>query len=120
MIDFHPLMSGLDNNWRFEPTFDSLGGKHVETDGVGDYVGDDWNGNWRNKHKANEFSWGIGDIITALISNGLRLLHFKEYAYINAWQRFPDMVSENGRFYPPSHIPKIPLMFSIVAENSKS
>jgi hypothetical protein len=95
-----------------------MGGKRIATGGVGDYVGDDYEGKFKNPHVAHEFCWGIGDILGAVLESGLTLTQFKEYPYINGWQRFPEMRNEGRRFYPLEGKPIMPMMFSIIAAKS--
>lgn len=63
-------------------------------DGVGDYVGDDFKGEYQNPHKSHEFCWGIGDVVSSLLDAGLVLDHLKEYPFSNGWK-----VSESRRLY---------------------
>lgn len=115
MIDFHPLMGMFELDWSL--VYDYMGGGTLTTGGVGDYVGDDYEGAFQNPHTAYEFAWGIGDILGALLEAGLKITHFKEYPYINGWQRFPVMRTEpERRHYPPEDKPVMAMMFSITAE----
>jgi len=116
MIDFHPMMGMYEIDWSLQ--YDYMGGKTVETGGVGDYVGDDYEGQFKNPHQSYEFCWGMGDIIGAVLEAGLRLTHFKEYPYLNGWQRFPVMRNEGRRFYLPVDKPNMALMFSLIATKS--
>lgn len=121
MIDFHQTGLMFDFDWN--PTYDAMGGKVSPSDGVGDYVGDDYEGAFKNPHKAYEFSWSPSEIITALMNAGLNLTHFKEYPYMNGWQCYPDMREEvidgenrsYSQFYAPDNKPTIPMMYSIIA-----
>lgn len=113
MIDFHPLMGMYEIDWSLQ--YDYMGGKRVDSGGVGDYVGDDYEGEFQNPHRAYEFCWGMADIIGALLNAGLQLQAFKEYDYINGWQRFPKMRTEGRKQYLPDDQIKMALMFSIVA-----
>lgn len=113
IIEFHPLMGMYEIDWSLQ--YDYMGGKIIETGGVGDYVGDDYEGAFKNTHVAYEFCWGMADIVSALLDAGLQLTQFKEYDYINGWQRFPQMRSEGRKFYLPEEMVKMALMFSIIA-----
>lgn len=113
MIDFHPLVGMFELDWSVK--YDYMSGRPDETGGVGDYVGDDWEGNFENKQTAYEFAWGIGDILTALLEAGLILEQFTEYAHLNGWQRFPEMQNEGRKWYFPDDKPILPNMFSIIA-----
>lgn len=114
MIEFHPLILMLEDDWTV--TYDYMGGQEYNLGGVGDYVGNDFEGAFKNPHDAYEFAWGIGDVVTSLLEAGLRLEHFKEYPYMNGWRVFPDMRDgENRRLHAPDDKPTLAMMFSIVA-----
>ncbi|MEO0599473.1 MAG: class I SAM-dependent methyltransferase [Chloroflexota bacterium] len=119
LVEFHPLLGMLDYDW--QTTYNYMGGKPEASDGVGDYVGNDYEGAFQNPHKAYEFAWGIGEVVSALLSAGLSLTNLTEYPYVNGWQALPDLqgedVSTTGKthYYPPENKPAIALMYSIVA-----
>lgn len=114
LVEFHPVMGMYEIDWTIDWPY--MGGKAVETGGVGDYVGDDFDETYKNTHIAYEFPWGIGEIVTALLDAGLTLAHLQEYRHLNGWQRFPDMIPGEGRrWLVPEGRPQIPCMFSIVA-----
>lgn len=118
MIEFHPILMMLEDNWELK--YDYMGGKAYSLGGVGDYVGDDYEGNFQNPHPSYEFAWGIADVVMALLEAGLTLNHLEEYPYINGWKPFPDMRAEEGnRNYPPDNQPSLAMMFSIVATKNE-
>lgn len=112
-IDFHPLIGMFENDWSLR--YDYMGGTPIASDGVGDYVGNDYEGTFQNPHRAYEFSWGIAEMVMALMDAGLTLTHLKEYDYMNGWQRFPEMRSAGRKHFLPDDKPKMALMYSIVA-----
>jgi SAM-dependent methyltransferase len=116
MIDFHPAVSMLEKDWTL--AYDYMGGAEIETGGVGDYVGNDYEGNFKNPHTAYEFAWGLGDLIGAVLGAGFTLQAFEEYPYLNGWQRFPEMRAEGRKFYSPPDKPTVAMMFSIVAHKA--
>lgn len=131
LVEFHPLFFIFDDDGAWKPTFDYMGGSMVEDiDGIGDYVGESGSGligeaagaavvdtPYENPHVAYSFSWGLADIISALVGAGLRLTHLKEYPYINGWKPFPEMIEKEGRrVYLPEEMPVMPLMYSLVCE----
>ena len=61
-------------------------------DGVGDYVGDDFEGAFRNPHASFEFAWGVGDVATAALAAGLRIAHLSELPYSNGYRCHPAVV----------------------------
>lgn len=113
-LDFHPLAGVFDYAW--QPTMDYMGGRAIPSEGVGDYVGNDWASEYQNPAPSVEFAWGLGEIVSALLGAGLVLQHLVEYPYMNGWQRAPDMQELPGRrFTVPPGKPTLALMFSIVA-----
>lgn len=118
LVEFHPLIGMYENDWTLQ--YDYMGSSHEESEGVGDYVGDDYDGAFQNPHRAHEFCHGIGDIISAVLRAGLTLTHFKEYDFINGWKRFPVMRTEGRRHYLPDDKPTMALMFSLVAIKPES
>jgi len=132
IIDFHPFLLYFDNKWK--PSYDYFFRGPIEENGVGDYVDDSGDAlkgpgtakdiepkdKFENPHRSYEFFHGIGDIISTLINGGLSIDHFKEYPYVNGWKGFEDMKDiGNRRFETPSTIPKLPLMYSIIASLKK-
>ncbi|MDX1994453.1 MAG: class I SAM-dependent methyltransferase [bacterium] len=129
VVDFHPFFSIFDEGWVLQQ-YDYLGGKaNTFESGIGDYValtgstetGEYLEGvkDFKNPYASHEFSWGVGEIITALIDAGLRLTTFREYPYINGFKPFSDLKELPGRrFTMPDGKPNIPLMYGIVAEKS--
>ena len=72
---------------------------------------------YENPHVAYSFSWGLGDVIGALLQTGLRVTHLQEYPYCNGWRPFPEMIEKEGRqIYLPEGLPKMPLRYSLVCE----
>lgn len=117
MIEFHPILLMLEDDWELK--YDYMGGKPYTLGGVGDYVGDDYEGNFQNPHPSYEFAWGIADVVSALLEAGLTLNHLEEYPYVNGWKPFPNMRQETGsRNYAPEDKPSMALMFSVIATKS--
>ncbi|MGJ3238311.1 MAG: class I SAM-dependent methyltransferase [Anaerolineae bacterium] len=118
LIEFHPLVGMLEIDWTLK--YDYLGGRHYSLGGVGDYVGNNHEGQFVNPHDSHEFAWGIGEVVSALLEAGLRLDHLQEYPFINGWQAFPDMRSAEGnRYYPPAEQPTLAMMYSVVASRTE-
>lgn len=127
-VDFHPVWLMLSDDWtKIEYPYSQFGEQRPITAsyGVGDYVAMEMATvsdaplpgvqDFHNPHPAHEFSWGIGDIVTALLDAGLTLTTLREYPYANS-AHFPAMRNPSpGRFVPPEGIPPIPLMYGIIA-----
>jgi SAM-dependent methyltransferase len=126
LVDFHPVLTIL--NEEYKPDLDYMGGSATHFDyGVGDYVGgtgtiaegefQEGVQDFHNPHPAYEFSWGIADIVTALLDAGLRLITLREYPYVNGFRYLPDFKELPGRrFTVPDGMPILPMMYGIVAQ----
>lgn len=67
-----------------------------------------------------QWTHSMGDIITALAENGLRIEKVEELDWLD-WQPFPWMIEkEKGRWHVPSGHPRLPLAFSILASRPTS
>lgn len=92
---------------------------YVAESGVGLAVGEYQAGeqDFVNPHPSHEFTWGVGQVITALSQAGLNIARLDEYPYANGWKGFDGMQDSGGRrMVPPAGMPRIPLMYSIVAQ----
>lgn len=126
MIEFHPAGFMFEADWTL--VYDYMGGKVIDSDGVGDYVGESGGAQtntgeavtqsttYENPQRSYEFPWGIADHVSALLDAGLRLDSLKEYPFCNGYAHLDGMIEEAGRrmILPPEK-PQIPLMFSITA-----
>jgi SAM-dependent methyltransferase len=128
IVDVHPIDGMLDDDWRMADDYWMHGGQHrTWDDGVGDYVAGSRDGlvPWGYEEGLAEvpdpkpchaFTWGMSEIIGALLSAGLRLDVFEEYPWCNGFQRGPNMRELPGRrFLPPAELPSFPLMYGIRA-----
>ncbi|GLV53852.1 hypothetical protein KDH_07030 [Dictyobacter sp. S3.2.2.5] len=95
-------------------------------EGVGDYVAVSGQGlaggeyetsiqDFVNSHPSHEFSWGLGDIVTAVLDSALTLTSLREYLYINDSPPFANMITSEGRWSLPPDQPNMPQMFSLTA-----
>lgn len=126
-VEFHPILGVFEDGWK--PTYDYMGGKSIEFEvGVGDYVAMSSEAitpsgylegvkDFQNPHPSYEFSWGVGEIVTATLDAGLQLTTLREYPYTNGFKRFTDMRELPGnRFTMPEGMPNFPLMMGLVAQ----
>ena len=132
LLDFHPVLSMLDDNWRITYPYSSGGQPLTFEEGIGDYVAMagpalapsgylEGVKDFRNSHASHEFAWGLADIVTALLDARLILRTFREYPYTNGASLRPGMREIAGkRFIPPADLPEIPLMFGIGAQKETS
>ncbi|MFC7288144.1 class I SAM-dependent methyltransferase [Herminiimonas glaciei] len=124
-VEFHPYAMVFDEQWRMH--YDYFNSAPLAQDGVSDYVAESGDGlalgvyqageqDFANPHPSHEFTWGLGQVITALSQSGLAIARLDEYPYANGWKGFDDMQDSGGRrMVPPAGMPRIPLMYSIVA-----
>lgn len=127
MVEFHPVAMMFDVDWTHQFPYFTEGKPLTQEEGIGDYVADSAEGltpwgyetgieNFRNPYRVHEFTWGIGEVITALLEAGLTLDVFKEYPYANGCKLFEKMQETPGqRMVPPEDAPNLPLMYGICA-----
>jgi SAM-dependent methyltransferase len=127
LVEFHPFAMTLDDSWNLAFDYFGAGQPRIFADGIGDYVADSGAAlapsgylegvkDFKNPHPTYQFSWGIGDLVTALIEAGLTITVLREYPYANGCQQFDGMREIEGqRMIPPEGMPNVPLMYSIAA-----
>ena len=127
MVEFHPITLIFDWDWTHKFPYFSEGKPLTWKDGIGDYVANSDEGltpwgyekgieNFRNPYRTHEFTWGIGEVVTALLEAGLILEVLKEYPYTNGCKIFERMRETPGRrMVPPEDVPNLPLMYAIAA-----
>jgi SAM-dependent methyltransferase len=125
-IEFHPYAMVFDQDWTMR--YDYFNTAPLAESGVSDYVAESGAGlavgeyqvgeqDFVNPHPSHEFTWGVGQVITALSQAGLNIARLDEYPYANGWKGFDGMQDSGGRrMVPPAGMPRIPLMYSIVAQ----
>jgi len=128
LVDFHPVAEIFDESWNLSGSYPSDGEARLLGEGVGDYVGESGGGltpagfvegvrNFGNPERCHLFSWGLGEVVTALAGAGLRITTLEEYAYSNGERHFAGMRELPGRrMVPPDGVPAVPLMYAIQAE----
>ena len=66
--------------------------------------------------RSYEWNHSIGEIITALVDHGLRIVKLVEHDW-TVWPRFPWLVeTAHHRWEPPPNRPRIPLTFTLLAD----
>jgi SAM-dependent methyltransferase len=130
LVDFHPMAQMFDEHWNLRGSYPSSGEPRHLAEGVGDYVGESGGGltpagfvegvqDFGNPERCHLFSWGLGEVVTAVAGAGLRILALEEYPYSNGERRFGGMRELPGRrMAPPEGVPVVPLMYGISAERS--
>ena len=128
LVEFHPVACMFDERMRLFFPYSS-GGEAIRSEtGVGDYVARSGEGllhgaqyhegvvDFQNPHPANEFAWGIADVVGALLEAGMVLESLREYPYANGCAFFEGMRPLPGRRWaPPEGTPAMPLMFGLAA-----
>jgi SAM-dependent methyltransferase len=93
-VEFHPLSMVFDYDWTRRFDYSSGGTPIHWPSGVGDYVAlagealapSGWLvgvEDFTNPHPGHEWSWGLGDLVSALLAAGLTLTALHEYPYAN-------------------------------------
>lgn len=130
LVEFHPLSNMLDHDWRLTKPYPA-GGRPLQLDGVGDYVGASEGGlapgnfvpgvqDFKNPEPCTLFQWGVGEVVTALAQAGLRLEALHEYPYTNGERPFARMQADaQRRMHPPAGIPAMPLMYGLACVNDQ-
>jgi len=129
IVEFHPFALVFDPQWKFH--YDYFNDAPVPEEGVGDYVAESGDGlvaddrpmpgvqGFRNPHPSFEFTWGVGQVTTALAQAGLAIERFEEYPYTNGWKPFDGMRELGGRrMAPPEGMPRTPLMYALAARRA--
>jgi SAM-dependent methyltransferase len=110
--DGHPVVWALsDDGLSFEHSY------FEETEPFVDDTGATYSDAERVIGSARTYEWNhaIGEIVTALVSNGLHIDRLVEYDW-TVWPRFPWLVADaEGRWSSPPGTPRIPLSFSLLA-----
>lgn len=127
LLEFHPLAMTLDPDLKPAYPYFGEGHPYPGPDGIGDYVGSSGDTlapmgfvpgeqDFRNPIPTQEFSWTIGETLTALLGAGLALEQFHEYRHANGCRLFNHMRELPGRrFAMPAGAIDLPLMFGLVA-----
>ena len=132
VVEFHPMVMAFDRHWALAYPYFANGQALTYQIGIGDYVAESGEASmpsgyvqgvqgFKNPHPSHEFSWGIGEIVTALLRAGLTLTALEEYPYSNGCKLFQGMrETAGGRMIPPEGAPSLPLMFGLAARKAVS
>ena len=126
-IDVHPLALMFDEDWQLRYPYGSGATVVEEPAGVHDYVAESGSAltpsgwlpgetDFVNPHMCYEYYWSVGQVVEALLGAGLRLERLVEYPHSNgcrSWKRMRELPGR--RFAPPAELPRLPLMFGVVA-----
>ena len=111
LSEFHPFGQTLDDEKGRTVAYDYFNRAGHVWDEPGTYADFDAQ---TKKNVTVEFDHGLGDIINALITAGLRLefLHERE---MTRFARFEVLQERDGFYFLPEGQPRVPLMFSLKA-----
>jgi SAM-dependent methyltransferase len=133
VVDFHPVAMTFDKDWHHTFPYPSEGKLTTFENGVGSNIAIASDGrtgtrpfslvtgdpDFSNTHTSYTFDWGIGEIVTALASAGLRIVTLKEYLHSRWTVDFTGMrEAADGRTFPPPEVPILPMLYGIVASKS--
>ena len=112
LVEFHPFIFTLDDDCLIkESYFNNEGPKDTTSEVTYADDGDDETVSYRNI----EWNHSLGEIVSALLNNGLKLASLKEFPF-QVYDCFPNMQEdEPGRFVFKNLGRKIPYMFSLTA-----
>jgi SAM-dependent methyltransferase len=116
VVDFHPLLLAADDEQPVSGVL--LSGNYLNAgaerfDDARTYTGE---GLLAGHTVSYEWAHGLDEVIDAVLSAGLRLTGFTEHD-VSCWRRFPGMTDlGDGWFGRPDGAPRLPLMFSVRAE----
>lgn len=128
VVDYHPIMGMFKEDRSIAYPYSTGGSPLTFEEGIGDYVAASGPGaeafeyqegitGFRNPHPSHEFSWGLADVVTAMIDTGFRLTALREYPYSNGFKPFTWMRELGGRrFVLPDDVPSFPLMYGARGE----
>lgn len=128
IVDFHPTGTMFDRQWQIaydywnrDTTHDTIEG------GVGDYVSfarealvpwgyQEGLAEISDPRPCHLFTWGMSEIIGALLTAGLALDVFQEYPWTNGAVFGDGMREQPGRrLLPPAELPRFPMMYGLRA-----
>lgn len=128
LVEFHPVAMMMDDRGRAPAVpYSTRGLARRHEGGVGDYVAASGEAlvPWGYERGLEgeptdepclEFSWGLGELLGALLATGLRLTRFEEHGHANGCRLFEGMVPLPGRRWGlPPGVPAYPLQLGLVA-----
>jgi SAM-dependent methyltransferase len=131
LIDFHPFWYIFDDDWTPRFSYFARGEPQTFAEGIGDYVAvagaglvpwgyEDGVADFHNPFPSHEFSWGLGEVVSALLDASLMLETLREYPYANGAKLCSGMRGLPGRrMVPPEGVPAVPLMYSLAARAAR-
>lgn len=109
--DFHPVV------WMFDDDFKGVAYKYSKSEPIVEDLTGSYAAEENFETKSVSWNHGIGEVLQALMNQGLQLEHFSEYHYspYNCFRGTEEI--EPGKFIIKSLGDKIPMVYAIVASN---
>ncbi len=110
LVEFHPFV------WMFDPAFKEIQYNYFNTETIAELE----SGTYADrdapiKHEAISWNHNLGEVINALLQNGLSIDLLNEYDY-SPYNCFSETVKLDDRKYRIKHLgDKIPMVYSVVA-----
>jgi SAM-dependent methyltransferase len=121
LLELHPLLLMFEHDWTLKFPYSSEGNALTFEEGMGAIMKhpgghlEDVEA-FSNPYPTYEFSWGIGEVVMALLEAGLTLAALKEYQYAYSDDGYERMrETPDGRWLPPHEMPALPLRYGISA-----
>ncbi len=111
IADFHPVMWMFDEKLE-EVKYNYFNREVITSEQAGSYAAPD------NKNVKTEYGWNhsFGELIGALLKQGLRITHFEEYPF-SPYNCFEGLEQRaDGMWQPARHGDKLPMMYTLKAE----
>ena len=125
-VEFHPIEMMFEVDYSHHYPYSTRGTSVTWAEGIDDYIAEfgprdspyGWEKgveNFENPHPAHEFSWGLSEVVTALLDAGLVIESMAEYEHCNT-KIYTDMKQVGDRSWTHKDgVPKFPLMYSLSA-----
>lgn len=130
VVEFHPLVSLIDDAGRFGlgPGKGGGGSRLDWAQGIGDYVAASdgalspsehiASAPFENPEAAHEWEWSVAEVVDAVAAAGLRVERLVEWPYSNGCKFFPNMKALEGRRWALADgTPPVPLMYGLSARH---
>lgn len=115
LVEFHPVVWMFNDNFteisynyfKDEPIVENANGTYAQTDAPITTKTVSWN-------------HSLGEVLSAILSNNLRIEHFREYDY-SPYNCFSNTEETGNNMYRIKHLGnRIPMVFSVLAEKAKN
>lgn len=112
LVDFHPVI------WMFDDEINTIKYSYFNTTSIQETEESSYT---KQEQSLQSITWnhGLGEILNALLKNGMSIQSFEEYDY-SSYDCFKNTVKiDDGMYRIKQHGSKLPMMYSIVAKKNK-